>query len=263
MFGVMLKRALYTAVAVLGFGMPETNAAGQTEIGNKTFDKQRQMWYGFYPTIKIGEHWKWVSEIENRQFIAPSAENAFVLSTHLHYGIRKNWEVAAGFTYFLFNSQNPEVPTKLYMPELRPFQEAGHKKTWGRYTLTNRLMVEERFLHKTSGQTLVSGYNTIIRFRYRLGVDILLYQSKAKKHDIQLKLSDEFFVNVPNKVAKNIFDQWRGYMGINYHPPGPASFEVGHLYWLQQRSSLTQFFSRNIVRFSVFLTGSIPTKKGK
>jgi hypothetical protein len=263
MFGLMIKRALYTVMVVLGFGIPDSLAAEQTVIGNKTFDRQRQMWYGFYPSIKIGNHWKWNSDIENRQFIAPGAENAFVLGTHLHYEINKSWEVAAGLTYFLFNSQNPEIPTKLYMPELRPFQEVSHKKTWGRYTLTNRLMLEERQLHKTVGQTLVDGYNTIIRFRYRLGVDILLYQSKAKKHDIKLKLSDEFFVNVPNKVAKNIFDQWRGYMGINYHPPGPMSFEVGHLYWLQQRATLTQYFSRNIVRFSVFLTGSLPTKKRK
>lgn len=228
----------------------------------KEFARQRQVWYGFYPNVKIGEKWSLNNEVENRQFITPSAQNMMLIRSHLHYQVHKHWDIAAGFGYFVVSTQNPEIDNKTGIPEYRPFEEANNSFTFkGRYTITNRLRFEQRWIQKTNGAELDEGFNFNMRFRYRFGVDILLFQTKAKKHDIKLRLSDEVMVNIPTKVVKNVFDQWRGNTGIYYQPPGPMAFEVGHIYWLQQRASQYQYFSRNILRFSVYLKVGWPAKK--
>lgn len=254
---IMLNRLWLKLIVILAAVLPLCTTA-QT----KEFARQRQVWYGFYPNIKFGEKWSWNNEIENRQFIVPSAENLFFIRTHLHYQVHKHWDVAAGFAYFLVNTQNPDIDSKLFIPEYRPFEEANNSVTFkDRYTITNRLRFEQRWIQKTSGTELVEGFNFNMRFRYRFGVDILLWETKAKKHGIKLRLSDEVMVNIPTKVVKNVFDQWRGYTGIYYQPPGPMAFEVGHLYWLQQRATEYQYFSRNVIRFSVYLKVNWPVKK--
>lgn len=219
-----------------------------------------QAWYGYYVTADFGKKWFLTAELENRQFVKPSAQNLFFIRPHLHYKVHKNWDVGAGVAYFLTTTQNPQKIGKLTTPELRMFQEGNNSFTWGRLTFANRFRFEQRWIRKTAAEQLAVGYNFNFRFRYRTGLDVLLYQTKEKKHKVKLRVNNELMVNIPTKLVKNIFDQNRAYVGMNYQPPGPMSFEVGYLHWYQERQMTKQYFNRHVVRFSIFHKVSWPSK---
>lgn len=250
-----LLHVLLTLCVVSPFAIYAQGTAATSPITN-----QSQAWYGYYVTADFGKKWFLTVEAENRQFIKPSAQNLFLLRPHLHYKVHKHWDVAAGFAYFLVTTQNPTTISRLTTPELRMFEEANNSFSWGRLTLTNRLRVEQRWIRKTANGELAEGHNFNIRFRYRIGLDVLLYQTKAEKHKVKLRINDEIMANIPTKVVKNAFDQNRIYTGINYQPPGPMSFEVGYLNWFQERQMTKQYFNRHVVRFSVFHKVSWPSK---
>lgn len=249
-----LLAAFATLAPVCGYAQAATPAPPVTT--------QSQVWYGYYITADFGKKWFLTMEVENRQFIKPVAQNLFFMRPHLHYKVHKHWDVAAGFAYFLVTTQNPQAPkSSLTTPELRPFQEANNSFSWGRLTLTNRLRFEQRWVQKTIGQQLDEGYNFNLRFRYRIALDVLLYQTKAEKHKVKLRVNDEIMANIPTKLVKNAFDQNRVYAGINYQPPGPVSFEVGYLHWYQERQMTKQYFNRHVLRFSVFHKVAWPAKQ--
>ncbi len=256
----MVKLVWLNLIVILLAALPHQGNAQATE----PVTTQSQAWYGYYITADFGKKWFLTMEVENRQFIKPSAQNMFLMRPHLHYKVHKHWDVGLGYAYFLVSTQNPLAKkSSLTTPEQRLFQEANNNHTWGRFTLSHRFRVEERWVHKTIGQQLAEGYNFNFRFRYRIGLDVLLYQTNEKQHKLKLRINNEIMVNIPTKVVKNIFDQNRVYAGINYQPPGPISFEVGYLHWYQERQMTKQYFNRHIVRFSVFHKVAWPSKKNK
>ncbi|MFN8287213.1 MAG: DUF2490 domain-containing protein [Chitinophagales bacterium] len=233
---------------------------GQYSLAQSNILTQQQAWYSYFNQAEITDKWFLFSEVENRQFIKPSVENQLLMRLHLHYRLHKHWDVAMGFGYFLVNTQNPLKPSKLFIPEVRPFIEATNSNAWGKWNLTNRLRIDERFVHKTEAGELAPGYNISTRFRYRLGVDFTLLKSK-KLHVLKLRFSNEVMVNIPMGVTKNIFDQNRAYLGLSYTPPGPITFEAGYMNLFQQRASLTDYFNRNIIRFSITHKVRFPERK--
>lgn len=258
---IMLNRFWLKLIVILAaYLLPLYNYA-QTVPAAEPITTQNQAWYGYYITADFGKRWFLTMELENRQFIKPSAQNMFFLRPHLHYKLHKHWDVGVGFAYFLTTTQNPYNIGRLTTPELRLFQEANNNFTWGRLTLTNRLRIEQRWIRKTLGQQLDEGHNLSVRFRYRIALDVLLYQTEKEQHKVKLRLNDELMANIPTKVVKNIFDQNRAYAGINYQPPGPMSFEIGYLHWFQERQMSKQYFNRNVLRFSVFHKASFPVKQ--
>ena len=69
-----------------------------------------------------------------------------------------------------------------------------------------------------------------------------------------LKIKDEVMFNFGKNIVKNVFDQNRIYIGLNYPMNKNLAFEAGYLNWFQQRPSGTDFYNRDIIRFSVFHT---------
>ncbi len=245
----------YLRLLLLGCLLVSTASYAQKKIVN-----QQQIWYSYFNQAEFGSKWFLFSELENRQFFKPCVENQLLIRAHLHYRMHKHWDIAAGFGYFLLCTQDPAKPSKLLNPELRPFIEANNNFSWGRLTLTNRLRAEERFVHKVAAGELADGYNTNSRFRYRLGLDFVMLKTK-KQHILKLRFNDEVMLNVPTKLVKNVFDQNRAYLGVSYTPPGPITFEAGYIHWFQQRASLTDYFDRSILRFSITHKVKFPERK--
>ena len=67
--------------------------------------------------------------------------------------------------------------------------------------------------------------------------------------------------NVGKKIVKNTFDQNRIYLAVNYKLNNSYAFELGYMNWFQQQKSGTDFYNRDILRFSIF--HSIDLKKKK
>lgn len=126
------------------------------------------------------------------------------------------------------------------------------KKKYKYFNVYQRFKVEARFFHQTENNELVGGYQfSNFRMRYQLGLDIPLIK-KQDAEKLILKIKDEVMFNFGKNIVKNVFDQNRIYISLNYPMNKNLAFEAGYLNWFQQRPSGTDFYNRDIIRFSVF-----------
>lgn len=230
-------------------------------IAQKKVENQQLIWYGYYNTLKFNENWSLNSEIQNRQFYNPTAQHQLVFRSNLERKLIGDWNASAGLTFFLQNPNNPNSESKLTVPELRPDFGFSNKQKLGFVTLSHRYKVEARFFHDANNGELVGGYRfSNFRLRYQFGLDFPLWKQEEKEK-LVLKIKDEIMFNAGSKVVKNAFDQNRIYLAVNYKLNNSYAVEVGYMNWFQQQKSGTDFYNRDILRFSLFYT--INFKKDK
>ena len=218
----------------------------------KSVINQSLYWLRYYNQFAINKNWTWHNEIDDRRFFKNNKQHHLIVHSRLHYKIYKNADLAFGLTYSLQSPQEPNSNTDLVVPELRPVQEINLSNPLGkRFTLQQRLRIEERFLHKNNGIVLLEGYAFNFRFRYRLQGSYKINKEEANNPTI-LKVADELMINAGSKIIYNQFDQNRIYAGLEQGINKNISIELGYLHWYQQRATGNQFFDRDIIRFTLY-----------
>ena len=230
-------------------------------LAQKKVENQQLIWYGYYNSLKFNENWSLNSEIQERQFYNPTAQHQLVLRSNLERKLIGDWNASVGMTLFLQNPNNPNSESNLTVPELRPDFGFNHKQKLGFVTINHRYKAEARFFHDVENEKLVGGYRfSNFRLRYQLGLDIPIWKNE-KQQTIIVKIKDEIMFNAGNKIVKNTFDQNRIYLAVNYKLNNSYAVELGYMNWFQQQKSGTDFYNRDILRFSLF--HSIDLKKEK
>ncbi len=226
----------------------------------KKVEHQQLIWYGYYNTLKFNENWSLLSEVQERQFYNPTAQHQLVFRSNLERKLIGNWNVSGGMTLFLQNPNNPNSESNLTVPELRPDIGLNSKQKLSFLTISHRYKAEARFFHDVENEQLTGGYRfSNFRLRYQLGLDFSLWK-KEEKEKLSLKLKDEVMFNVGRKVIKNTFDQNRIYLGLNYKLNDSYTVEMGYMNWFQQQKTGVDFYSRDILRFSLFHTIDLKKK---
>ena len=223
-------------------------------FGQKNVENQQLLWYGYYNKLQINKNWVLNSEVQERYFYQPLVQHQLVFRTNLDRRILDDINVSLGFVVFLQSPNDPESESTLMVPELRTDFGFNAKKKYKYFNVNQRFKVEARFFHQTENNELVGGYQfSNFRMRYQLGLDIPLIK-KQDAEKLILKIKDEVMFNFGKNIVKNVFDQNRIYIGLNYPMNKNLAFEAGYLNWFQQRPSGTDFYNRDIIRFSVFHT---------
>ena len=223
-------------------------------FGQKNVENQQLLWYGYYNKLQINQNWVLNSEVQERHFYQPLVQHQLVFRTNLDRRILDDINVSLGFVVFLQSPNDPESESTLMVPELRTDFGFNAKKKYKYFNVNQRFKVEARFFHQTDNNELVGGYQfSNFRMRYQLGLNIPLIK-KQDAEKLILKIKDEVMFNFGKNIVKNVFDQNRIYIGLNYPMNKNLAFEAGYLNWFQQRPSGTDFYNRDIIRFSVFHT---------
>ena len=223
-------------------------------FGQKNVENQQLLWYGYYNKLQINKNWVLNSEVQERHFYQPLVQHQLVFRTNLDRRILDDINVSLGFVVFLQSPNDPESESTLMVPELRTDFGFNAKKKYKYFNVNQRFKVEARFFHQTENNELVGGYQfSNFRMRYQLGLNIPLIK-KQDAEKLILKIKDEVMFNFGKNIVKNVFDQNRIYIGLNYPMNKNLAFEAGYLNWFQQRPSGTDFYNRDIIRFSVFHT---------
>lgn len=230
-------------------------------LAQKKVENQQLIWYGYYNNLKFNENWTLNSEIQERQFYNPTAQHQLVFRSNLERKLLGDWNVSVGMTLFLQNPNDPNSESNLTVPELRPDFGFSNKLKLGFLTINHRYKFEARFFHDVENGELVGGYRfSNFRLRYQLGLDFSIWKN-GKEQAFIAKIKDEIMFNVGNKIVKNTFDQNRIYLAFNYKINNSYAVELGYMNWFQQQKSGTDFYNRDILRFSLFHT--INFKKDK
>lgn len=230
-------------------------------LAQKKIENQQLIWYGYYNNLKLNENWSLNSEIQERQFYNPTAQHQLVFRSNLERKVFADWKASVGMTLFFQNPNTPNSESNLTVPELRPDIGFNNKQKLSFVTISHRYKAEARFFHDVENNRLVGGYRfSNFRLRYQLGLDFPIWKKEGNEK-LLLKIKDEIMFNAGNKIVKNIFDQNRIYLAVNYKLNNSYAVELGYMNWFQQQKSGTDFYNRDILRLSIF--HNIDLKKDK
>lgn len=220
----------------------------------KSLTHQNLWWAGYYNTLVFNDRWYLFTEFENRRFFEPSVQHQAFVRSHMHRVFSNGWDVSAGLAYFGTWPDNPEAENSIAVPEFRQHLEAIQRHNMGRISVDHRYRLESRFFRNVNADRseLEPGYTFgAFRFRYRLQFVVPLWTLKNER-PLVFKVNDELHINIGEKIRYNVFDQNRFYLGLGHSILPNVFVEIGYLRWFQQRITGVDFFTRNIIRLSVF-----------
>lgn len=221
-----------------------------TKAQSKKTDHQDLLWTRYYNIVNISSKWSIHSEFDNRVFLNPIKENLYVFRLQGRYKINNHLETGMGFAYFSVYTQNPNINFDFEIPEYRVQQDITYKFDLNEMVLNQRLQIEERFIHNSTGIELFPSTTFYWRFRYRFQLEYPLWEKETQQ--LKAILNDEIMFNGGKHVANNTFDQNRIYAALQYGLNKSFSIELGYLHSYQKRASGIDYYDRNIIRFTIF-----------
>jgi len=209
-------------------------------------EHQSLYWLRYYSQITFSPAIQWNNEIDNRRFLNPDVENQLIINSHLHYSWKK-WDVGGGLTFSWIFALRPELQYDFAIAEVRPFAEISNEQQIGKISLQNRIRFDNRFIQSDPEISVWEESFYLLRIRYRAQVNIPLKKDAEQVPKISLRLSDEIMFN----TKENTFDQNRVDVTLDCHLNKHFSIEPGYVYLYQHRLRIEEYFSRNVLRFSV------------
>jgi len=168
------------------------------------------------------------------------------MHSRLHYKLGK-WDFGGGLTFSWIYAQKPENGYDHSTAEVRPVVEASYEVPIGKIFLQNRIRIDNRFIEESQDQSVWEESFYVFRIRYRILTRIPLKVNDEGVSTIMLRLSEEIMFN--NK--ENTFDQNRVYVSGEFYLSKALTLELGYIFIYQQRFSTDEFYSRNVIRFSL------------
>lgn len=135
--------------------------------------------------------------------------------------------IGGGFIYLDYFRPVGEHPQSV--PEIRPFQSIGYKKTLRKSKISFRLMIEERFLTEIENQELQTTKAFNLRYRGRFRIIFPAFQK------LRIELSNELILN-GQLLDVSVFGQNRGIARLHYNLD-IFKLSAGYLHWLIKTSS--------------------------
>ena len=209
------------------------------------------MYFGDHP-FKTASKWGVHLEGQWRRHDVASRWQQLFVRPALNYEVNKNFTLAVGYA-FAKTYRYGDFPTPAKFPEHRFFQQAILKQTIGKWSISHRYRMEERFL----GEKIVpipGGPAHFVRWRYE---NRFRYQFRIA-HPIKgpwgIALYDEPFIAFGHNVASNVFDQNRAYAAVTYTLGKASRIEVGYMNQLIQQRNGRIFESNHTLQVGIFST---------
>jgi hypothetical protein len=197
----------------------------------------------YFLKYEFSNKYAFKQEVEERVYFQNWSQHQLISRSQLERKLPGNWNGAIGLTFFRLSlPQDPMVQDKTIQNEVRPqFGFSNQQDISSRLKANHSYRNEFRFFENSNHNFVYSN----IRMRYKFELNYSLMKQ------LNLIVFDEIFLNVGSKITQNVFDQNRIGASILYQTNTPFSFELGYFKWFQQRPSGTDFYSRDIIRFTL------------
>ena len=193
-------------------------------------------WLLYFGNKHLNERWNWHNEVQYRSYNAISDLEQLLIRTGVGYNLTEdNNNVLLGYGYILSQNYMEGTDEKLDVNEHRIFQQFITRQNIGVVLLQHRYRFEQRFIES----------DFRLRFRYFLGINVLLNNKVMEDNTIYLSAYNEIFINTEG----NIFDRNRLYGGLGYRVSKTIRMELGYMNQFLPHTSRDQI---NIVTFVNF-----------
>ncbi len=216
----------------------------QLSAQDKNVETQNLLWTRYLLKFQVSEKWTPFFDVEERMYMFPFRQHHFLPSIGANYKLNENFSLTAAMMYFeLTLPQDAQANFKDIQQELRPQIALNFNHNINsKWTFVSRLKAEWRYFKRPE---MNSFFFSNYRLRMKMGVK---YQINS---NFSANIIEEIHINIGEKIVTNVFDQNRLSAGLNYKINEQFQLESGYLYWFQQRATGVDFFSRNIVYFTL------------
>lgn len=177
---------------------------------------------------RVAKHWGYWIDLHHR------TKNNFTSNLHAElvrfggtYFINDNFRISVGYAFI---AHFPSVTKQRFVrPEHRPWQQVFYTHTHKNFRTLHYIRSEQRFLHKTAGETLADGYHFRERLRFSSMVVFVLNKKQFKQGSWGISLSNEVFINAYSTDKAKTFDQNRAVAAITYNITDQLQLQLGYM----------------------------------
>jgi hypothetical protein len=208
------------------------------------------MYFGDHP-ISAKSKWGLHLEGQYRRHDIITQWQQLLLRPAVNYEVNPNLMLTAGYA-FVKTHRYGEYPVLAAFPEHRIWQQALVKHGMGKWGLSHRYRLEQRYLGETRPQS--GGGTELLRWRYENRFRYMFRVMRPLKGPWGIALYDEFFLNFGHNVAANIFDQNRAYAAITHSLWKATRLEVGYLNQIVQQRNGRIFENNHTLQIAIYST---------
>lgn len=208
------------------------------------------MYFGDHP---LAAKSKWGLHLEGqwRRHDVVTRWQQLLLRPGVNYEVSKNLVLTAGYGYITTHRYG-DYPTAVPFPEHRIFQQALVKQPIGKWALSHRYRLEQRFLGEK--RALAGGAREFVRWRHENRFRYMFRIMHPIKGPWSVALYDEFFLNFGRNVASNVFDQNRAYAALAHSLGKSSRLEVGYLNQIVQQRNGRIFENNHTLQVAIYST---------
>lgn len=211
----MLKKLCLVIIIFYAF-----TAQGQSKFG---------AWYMSFNTVDFNDNWQLQNDIQYRNFNAIGDLEQLLLRGGLGYNLSENNNnFLLGYAFIRTGELDTENNVQEeHFDEHRIYQQFITNQQFGRFYLSHRYRLEERFLKN----------DFKIRFRYFLNLRVALNNKTLQKNTVYFSTYNEVFINGQG----TIFDRNRLYGAFGYHFSNSFRVDVGAMAQIYAQTYRPQF----------------------
>ena len=229
--------------------IPTLLIASITSSFGQSIVHQNILWLRYFNKLSFNDKVSLQTEFEERMYINPYREHQRLIpSISFNYNPKHDVSFNLGFTYFQqYLPHDATISPSLYN-EFRPHQSITITNNFSFFSLKTRLQLEERVIEQSN-----ESFAFNMRERLLLQVDIPIIEKENSTRLIAI-VFNELMIQQGAGLRYNFFDQNR--IGAGFKSAINQAFQVEAVFlkWHQQRSTLVDYFSRNIMRITLIHT---------
>lgn len=186
-------------------------------------------WMVYVINGRINQRWEILGDYQYRNYNSFGDLQQLLARTNLMYDVNSKLSAGTGYTFSLV--ENYAGQEKREVIEHRITQQMIHKTLSGKFSISQRLRIEERFFPDRFR----------VRFRYALAGKYWL----GKKQQWCISAWDELFIN----ATLSHYDQNRFFAGFGYRFSEHFRIETGNLLINQNSTNRNQLFTQFVHTF--------------
>lgn len=214
----------------------------------RNYTEQQQLWFGYYNSIQINPKLAVNSDFQGRTTDWYKQWSQVLGRAGLAYKPNEKFSFTLGFADFIFFGHK----NKATRNEYRPWEEISINDNYGKFKITHRLRVEQRYFQQIVDEELSNKHSFNHRFRYRFELQYPLW-NKSESKELRIQFGNEIMVNAGKGIVYNYFDQNRTWAALFLTVNKSLTFQLQYINIFQQFSngSLNRI---DVIRFNIYHT---------
>ena len=216
----------------------------------KQIDHQSLFWLASVNNIRFNKHWGFNADFQFRTFDFLSHPYGYIVRGRGDYYFNEN--LSAGIGYGHMGTAAFTVPRAPFSNENRITEQVQLNSKKGRFSISNRWRVEQRWQQKIINNEKTGGYRFTVRPHYAIS---FIYSPFKNPILPSLTNYNDFMMQFGKEVIYNTFDQIRFSFGIRQALTAQLSVDLNYMYIYQQKSVSNQYVRADVLRLFINYRG--------